>query len=311
MPINSGKISGSDLKSGHLIFLISFLLLSSSGNAQIEFQRYTTATDTFYWKRYAHVPKPSRVKLGRFSARRSDHRIETFFSRQTGQITQFTDDSTNRQSPESLKKYLYPVEINGDDLTDMIFSGFSAGEPEMVRIWINLGDSFDLVFEDYQYISKFVRAGNTLVEMQTGDVGSGDDYLYFTRDYRVHFENGEPVFVKGRQAVIYRYTEEPLKYYPHPVPFIAKADTMLVRASAARLDEPFNPHLGTFGNIVAKYRSRARGFALAYKSCGKGNDWFFVEISPSATPSASILYDTGKIPTFIRGWVPGQAILLE
>jgi hypothetical protein len=95
-----------------------------------------------------------------------------------------------------------------------------------------------------------------------------------------------------------------------PIPFIAKADTMMVRASAAQQNEPFIPHLDTFGNIVAKYRTRANGMALAYKSDGRGNDWFFVEISPSTGPSASILYGIDRIPTFIRGWVSSRSIQL-
>jgi hypothetical protein len=57
--------------------------------------------------------------------------------------------------------------------------------------------------------------------------------------------------------------------------------------------------------------SDLKGVALAYKSYGKGNDWYFVEIFPDASPSASILYDVEKMPTFIRGWVSGQAIFLE
>jgi hypothetical protein len=193
----------------------------------------------------------------------------------------------------------------------MIFTGFTGGKSDMVRIWLNRGDSYELIFEDYQYISKFTKTGSKLCEMQTGDAGYGDDYLYFTRDYRVEQEKGELVFIKGKQIVAYRHTEEPVKYYPQPIPFIAKADTMLLRASASRQDEPYNPNLDTFGNIIAKYRTKARGNVLAYTSNGKGNDWFFVEISPSATPSASILYDIDKMPTFIRGWVSSQSIQLQ
>jgi len=291
----------------HLLIFLSLAVVT--GNAQIDIRRYTTATDTFYWKRYIHVPEPPRVNLNRLKSGNPAKKIEYFLSRMGSTLSQYTSDSINVAAVKDLKKCLYPLEINGDQLPDMICSGH-AGEPDIVRIWINRRDSFELVFEDYQYISKFTREGNKLVEMQVADAGGDNRYLYFTRDYKIHFENGEPVFVKGRQTVTYQYTEEPVKYYPQPVPFISKADTMMLRASAAKLNEPFNPHLGTFGNIVARYRTKTRGTALAYKSYGKGNDWFFVEVSPSSIPSASILYETEKLPTFIRGWVSGQAIQL-
>lgn len=287
------------------------MLLSLTGNAQIDIQRYTTATDTFYWKRYTHIPKPPRVNLKRFSVSGSAKKVDLFLERQIGQFPQFTNGESPQYSLKDLKKCLYPIDINGDDLPDMIFSGFSGGESDIVRIWLNRRDSFDLIFEDYQYISKFKKVANKLAGMQIGDPGCCANYLYFTRDYSVEIEKGEPVFIKGKQIVSYQYTEEPATYYTQPVPFTSKADTILLRASAARQNEPFNPYLDTFGNIIAKYRTKTRGVALAYKSNGKGNDWFFIEISPSAAPSASILYDIDKIPTFIRGWVSSQSIQLE
>jgi hypothetical protein len=296
------------LRSGVLIILAMACL---AGNAQIDIQRYTTATDTFYWKRYISIPKPPRVNLKRLTVSHISREVESFLAKHISQFPQFTNDSAPRFTVKDLKKRLFPVDINGDRLPDMIFSGFSGGESDIVRIWLNRRDSFELVFEDYQYISKFTKAGDKLVGLQTGDVGCCDAYLYFTRDYRVEPDDGKLSFIKGKQVVAYQHTEEPAKYYPEPIPFIARADTMLVRASAVQQNEPFNPHLDTFGNIIAKYRTRARGVALAYKTYGKGNEWFFVEISPFAAPSASILYDTEKMPTFIRGWVSGLAITLE
>ena len=294
-----------------LIFLLPLVLYSLAGKAQIKLQTYTTATDTCYWKRYIHIPKPPKLRLKQFTVANSAKVVEQFLMKNLDQFPQFTTDSLPKFTLKELKKCLYPVDINGDMFPDMIFSGFSGGESDIVRIFLNRKDSFELVFEDYQYIMKFRKEAGKLVELQTGDVGCCNDYLNFTRDYRVNQENDEPVFIKVKQRVAFRYTEEPVKYYSQDIPFVAKADTMLLRASAAQLNEPFNPHLDTFGNIVAKYRTKARGIALAYKSYGKGNDWYFVEIYPYASPSASILYDCNKMPTFIRGWVSGQSILLD
>ncbi len=293
------------------VLLSLLVLLSVTGNAQIDIQHYTSATDTFYWKRYTHIPKPARSDLKRLAVSKSSRKVDAFVARHTADFPQFTDDPTQRLTARELKKCLFPVDINGDKLADMIFCGPGGWEPEIVQIWLNRRDSFELVFEDYQYISKFRKVDGKLVELQTGDAGNRDNYLYFTRDYRVKQENGKPVFIKGKQVVTYKYTEEPALLYPQPVPFISAADTLLVRASSAKLNEPFNPHLNSFGNIVAKYRTKARGVVLGYKSNGKGNDWFFVEFSPSAAPSASILYGIDKLPTFIRGWVSSQAIRLE
>ena len=299
------------MKSNNFLVFILCLFIPFGVNAQIKLQTYTTATDTFYWKRYIHIPKPPKLNLKQFSVSNRAKKIDSFLAKYLDQFPQFTSDSMSHFNLTDLKKCLYPVDIDGDQLPDMIFSGFSGGEGDLTRIYRNRNDSFELIFEDYQYITKFVKKNGKLVELQTGDVGTGDNYLYFTRDYRVNQLNGAPEFIKVKQNVVFRYTEEPFSYYPHPIPFIAKKDTLLLRASAAQLNEPFIPYPETFGNIVAKYRTRARGIALAYKTYGNGNNWYYVEIFPDASPTASILYDLDKMPTFVRGWVSGQAILLD
>jgi hypothetical protein len=294
-----------------VILLFTILVYGFKAEAQIKLKTYTTATDTFYWKRYVHIPKPPKVRLSQFTVLDHGRTAEQFLAGNLDQFPQFTNDSLPKFNVKTLKKCLYPVDINGDHLPDMIFSGYSGGESDLVRIYLNHGNSFELVFEDYQYISKFRKEAGKLVELQTGDVGSGSNYLYFMHEYRVDHENGQPVFIMVKQIVAYRYTEEPSKFYQKPVSFVAKTDTMLLRSSAAQLNEPFFPELGTFGNIVAKYRSKARGVVLAMKTYGKGNDWYFVEVFPDTSPSSSILYDVNRMPTFIHGWVSGQSILRD
>ncbi len=291
--------------------LICFLLVSLAGHAQIDIKRYTTATDTFYWKRYIHIPKPPRASLRRFTVSRSSSKVEEFINRYAQEFTRFQGDSSRQISGNELKKQLYPVDINGDNLADMIFCGNNSIEPDIVRIWLNRRDSFELIFEDYGYLSAFRKSEGKLAEIQIGETGSGNEYLYFTRNYHVNHTPGETMFIRMKQVVACDFTEEPSKYYDLPVQFTSRADTMLLRASAALLNEPFNPSLDTFGNIIAKYRTKSRGVVLAYKSNGKGNDWFFVEMTPAVMPSASILYGTDKMPTFIRGWVSSQSIRLE
>jgi hypothetical protein len=311
MPIKSGKNLTLNFKTNKFFLLLVLAFLSFSGSAQIDIQRYTTATDTFYWKRYIQIPKPQRVNLKRFSVSQPGKKIDSFLARHLSQFPVYLSDTAPRFTLKDLRKCLNPADINGDNLPDMIFSGYNDWKSEIVQIWINRRDSFELVFEDCQYISGIKRAEKKMLEIQICDVGADTSYLYFTRDYRVEQEAGNPIFIRGKQVVSYKHTEEPFKYYPLPIPFTSKSDTLMLRASAALQNEPFIPQLDSFGNIIAKFRTQVKGQALAYKSNGKGNDWFFVEISPSTTPSASILYETDKLPTFIRGWVSGRSIRLN
>ncbi len=294
-----------------ILFLSLTALLPFIMSAQITLQTYTSATDTFYWKHYIHIPKPARINLQRFTAAGSGKVINRFVTQHADQFPQFFSDSLVSDGIRELKKGLYAIEISGDKLTDIVYSGFSGGPSDIVRIFVNRGDSFELVFEDYQYLSAFMKQNGQLIYLQTGDIGSGDDYLYFTRDYRVRTEAGNLIFVKGKQTVAYKYTEEPAARFSRPASFESVADTMMVRASAARLNEPFIPRLDTFGNIVARYRTKTRGDVLAMKTTGKGNTWYYVEIYPASKPSASILYQNDQVPLFLRGWVSGLSIRIE
>ncbi len=286
-------------------------LFSLSLQSQIPIKTYTTATDTCYWKRYVNIPKPEKLRLNKIAEGGHRKEIDRFIDMYLDDFPQFTNDSGSTKNVRDLRKSLYPVEINGDGRVDIIFTGYSGGPSDLTRIYLNRDDHFELVFEDYQYLTVFKKKKGILASLQTGDIGAGDDFLYFTRDYEVNWEQGTPVFIKGKQTVACKYTEEPSRNFKTPVPFRSTADTLMVRASAARLNEPFNPRMDTFGNIVARYRQKIRGEALAVKTLGNGNTWYYVEIFPGVVPAASILYQAEKVPTFLRGWVSGQSILLD
>ncbi|HNY03486.1 MAG TPA: hypothetical protein PKG48_12890 [Bacteroidales bacterium] len=307
------------MKASRLIILLLLLCPAIVAWAQIPIRHYTAATDTFYWKRYAHIPAPPRFNLNRVVVKPKSEKVNAFLASNPEILPGILSDSltdsltgpAGKPDLSRLKGYLYPVEINGDSLTDMIYSGPAGTSPGLVRIWINLGGAYELAFEDYQYVSEFTREGGRLKSLVTGDVGGESGYLYFTREYRVENEGREVRFIRGKQVVRYRYTEDPPLRKFTPAPFQAAADTLVVRASAMVRNEPFDPKLETFGNIIARYREQVRGTLLAWKQEKNGRPWYFVEINPSVRPSASILYGTEKIPAFLRGWVPGESIRLE
>jgi hypothetical protein len=289
-----------------LIVIFVFAMMNAHG--QINLKTYTSATDTFYWKRYEHIPPPERIKPGRMAKPAKGQIFYQFLSQMISEFPWLCQDSAGRSMKPGFNKYFYFAEINGDQNKDILYAGPSASGCEMVRIYFNDGNSFQLLFEDYQYLSGWQTKQNQLISLQTGEVECEGEYLYFTRDYTVQWNEEIPVIVKGRHIAWYKYSELPRKYFDKPVPFAAAADTLLLRASAAQLNEPFLSNPETFGNIVAKYRSKVRGELLAMKSDGKGNTWYFAEIWPDTKPSASILYGTEKVPVFIRGWISGLSV---
>jgi hypothetical protein len=292
-------------------FFLALFMTFKVVQGQITIKQYTSATDTFYWKRYEHVKKPGKLSLSKYTVSRPGKVIDRFLSLNLYRFPQFSRDSTKPVRLADLKKCLYPMDLNGDQRTDMIFSGFSGGESGKTQIFINRQDSFELVFEDYQYVVSLVIQSGILTGLQMADIGCCDAYLYFTRDYRVKQQGCELDFIKGKQTAVYHFTERPFDLLSPAIAWQAVYDTTLIRASAANLDDPYNPYMETWGNTIAGYINKIHGMALALKKDQYGKIWYYVEIIPDIKPKKSIFYEIDKFPTFIQGWVEGSLIHLQ
>lgn len=283
--------------------ILLFFLLPSVSFTQITIKRYTTATDTFYWKKYEQVREPKKVNLKHYTVSGANSLIELFLASNLHEFQQFTNDSTKRHTLKELKRCLYAVDLNNDKLADIIFTGFSGGESDITRIFINQGSSFKLVFEDYQYIVSMNFTDNMLTRIKTADVGCCDAYLYFIREFTIRHTSGDLEFIKGKQTAEYSHNQRPAGLLKTPVSWESRENSILIRASAALLNDPFNPDLNTYGNIVAGFKQKIRGTILAVQKGSNGEEFFYVEIFPGFKPEKSIFYDIEKYPTFIRGWV--------
>lgn len=312
----SRKSLGSKLLFPSMHDIIRFLLLSLciipvAAQGQITIKQYTSATDTFYWKRYEHVKKPPRANLSKFTVSKPARVIDHFLSLHLERFPQFSRDTLKPARISALKKCLYPVDLNGDQLPDMIFSGFSGGESDKTQIFLNRKDSFELVFEDYQYIVALVIQSGILTGLQMADIGCCDAYLYFTRNYTVKQSGSELNFIKGKQSAVYHFTERPFEMINPALPWQSVYDTTLIRASAANLDDPYNPYLETWGNTIAGFTQSIHGTLMAKKQDKGGKLWYYVEIIPDVRPKKSIFYEIDQFPTFIQGWVEGSLITLQ
>ncbi len=277
-------------------------------SAQIKLKTYTSATDTFYWKKYEHVPPPARLNLKKYTVANNASQVETFLQNTPQAFKTFISDSLRMHPENPPKKYLYAININHDALPDIVFNGSGRNETEMVQIYINRKDSFDLVFEDYRYISELSGDKAGITGVVTGDPGKKGDYRYFRRYYSIAHEGKSVAFIRGKQTVEYKFTQRPGKEFENPRPFKAMNDTTLVRASARFIDAPYDPKLKTWGNIICGFTKVISGNILAMEKDAAGLIWYFVEIFPDEKPEKSIFGDLGNYPTFIHGWLPSEDI---
>lgn len=291
----------------YLLFLL-FAFICSNVYSQIKFKTYTSATDTFYWKRYEHVLKPAKEGLRKFTVKNSAGAIRAFLANPPEAFRDILSDSLRMHPENSMQKYLFPVDLNNDQLPDIIFNGSGRNKTEMVKIFLNRRDSFELVFEDYRYVSELRKGKTGFTGLTIGDPGEKGDFLYVERTYSLQPEKARLDFIRGKQTVVYKYTQRPGKYLSKTVPFRAANDTILVRACEGFIDAPYDPKLKTFGNIICGYTEVITGNILAIDKDQAGHNWYFVEIFPDVKPQKSIFHDLDKYPLFITGWVDADDV---
>lgn len=292
------------------VALYVFLVMTGA-SAQIDIHRYTSATDTFFWKRYEHIPGPAPLRLSRVGSVPKGNILTALIAQYPEQFAQLSPDSTVAPDIREWKKNLRATDFNDDGKPDIIYAGPGRTTDHMVQLYLFRETGFNLVFEDFGFLTNWTMKEHRLISVGTGEASCAAGATNFLRDYEVKWEGAEPRFIHGKQTAWYRYTELPSLLLEKPVAFESIRDTLTLRASAARINEPFIPEPETFGNIVAKYSKKLRGVVIGTTGHQKNNDWYFVEIIPDAFPSATVLCRHNQIPLFIRGWVPASAILLS
>lgn len=283
-----------------LLFFASLLIESYS---QITIKSYTTATDTNYWKRYEHVPKPVQLNLNRYTARNGKSAVEAFLAAPPVAFESRFCDSGRVDQKASLRKNLFPIDLNGDQVPEIIVNGPDNGGTEMVQIYMDAASTFELIFEDYGYVSAIHTEKTGIKQLVIGDPGSRSGYAYLERSFTLQPDNGSIRFIKGLQQVTYAYTQRPSRRFDRPVPFRSANDTILIRASASFINEPYIPGLKSYGNIICGYKAFIEGNLLAAAKDGEERLWYYVEVMPGEQPHKSIFQEIGPIPTKIIGWI--------
>jgi hypothetical protein len=295
---------------GYSFPIILFIFVSSSVLAQTN-ARPPVTDDNLYWNHYHRIDKPQELNLKRFCIRDQKGSIDFFLKGSISHFPQFTNDSTNPDKIKDLRKCLFPIDLNGDGLPDMIFSGIRAGGSNLTQIYINHKDSFELVFEDYQYISSMTLKDGHFSELTVCDPGSSGSWLYTIRHYRVNSGNMPLVFISGKQTADFLYSEKPLAINLAGKQGSSESDSSILRASASEINEPYNPDLGFSGNQIAVYNQKFRMTVIGNKEAKGEEPWCYIEVIPDIKPARSLFHETDEYPTFVRGWVKFRDIKLN
>ena len=206
------------------------------------------------------------------------------------------------------------VNLNGDNLPDIIYEGWSGGEANMIIMFVNEKKSFKEVFYGSQHIVEMNYSSNRLSSFITYDQGCCDPTVEFDRHFSV--DTGFHCRLTRQRAIIVgSYIGEsgyttPDGFFDQPIRFKTLNDHYALRYAPIITDK--QPEVDfdekTKGNIIAEYYKDYEGTAWAYKKDNTGREWWLVEMDPTFALEYNLFYDLDDQHTNYFGWMSSRFV---
>lgn len=204
--------------------------------------------------------------------------------------------------PKDLVKYLYAIDLNGDNLLDIFYQGPSGGEPNITQIFLNQGAYFKKVFAGYQDIVQIAFNKSKLVSFKLYNPGCCADPQTVEYNYEITYKKDEPIFSLNT-TIGYLYLTEKAENTFNPVQeFAITVDKSNLRKECYFLDDVEHPVNGSRGNITATFKKGAKGKAIGFKK-DQENEWIYVLMEPTTKIEHCDFSTFMAQPTYIYGWI--------
>jgi hypothetical protein len=265
---------------------------------------------TSYCQQDLYFPLSNEFDWSKIEKQKSDLKAKLIkdFPNEFEYYRQVRDIGPNMKDLDSC---LHVIDFNNDRLDDLIFDGWSGGEPRLISIFINNGKSFDKVFTDYQGIHKMIFQDNKVSKLYIQDWGCCCEYIVRNKIYSVNNNSKLPKIQLINQLQYIERTEFPVKYFDKPIKFEVSNNNYKIRFSPVIDDTTEVGYCGELrnGNWLGKIKSGTLGYALSEKSDTTGRIWWFVAIVPDSQLSESLYFDIKEeSKSYKLGWISSRYV---
>jgi hypothetical protein len=207
--------------------------------------------------------------------------------------------------------YTKAVDLNNDGLQDIVFSGPSGGEPNIVYFFIQTNSGFEQVFEIMQGIEKVTWNGQLLNQVFTSDWGCCAEIHLMNTVYDVKYNgNNKPIFSKIFQSIEVRdELTKPKNHFSDPIQFKVNNDGYKLRLAPVIDDTTEHQWVEITGNTFATLKQGTIGTALASQTDDTGRTWWYVSIDFDENVQNCILRTPDSFPTKVIGWISSRYVM--
>ena len=201
------------------------------------------------------------------------------------------------------------IDIDTDNDLDCIFEGWSGGEPNCVRIYLNVDTTFVKVFDEFQKVTDLEISEKGLGSLSIEDPGCCGSYMIFNMDYRVGTSRDTMRFTLLNRTARTEDTELPNKQIEKPKRFVVENDVYYLRATPKidTVDLWYGVDRGK-DNIIAEFNRGVKGTAIGESIDETGRVWWYVEMDTDVKPAKSHFYDLEEVPTKMTGWMSSKFV---
>lgn len=196
------------------------------------------------------------------------------------------------------------IDLDNDRDLDLVFTGWSGGEPDCVKILINKNGDYKEVFKTFQKITNVQFKNNILSSISIHDPGCCAAYIEFDEDYTFDVKRDKLTYTLTNRTALLYPTEEPKDKFATPINFEVLNDKYFLRLTPKidTVDQDFAEDTQP-DNVIAEFKKGTTGTAYAERTDDTGRVWWFVETDSRYKPARSLFYDIDEKPTRLKGWM--------